>query len=235
MNENNFKERPSIGSIFPKMTVNTTHGTINIPDDYKGKWLILFSHPGDFTPVCTTEFVAFQQLYPQFQQRQTELVGLSVDQVQAHMKWTEWIEQNLGIPITFPIIADPLGTVAKRLGMLQGTSATKTVRGVYIIDDKGIIRAIFFYPAEIGRSFPEIMRTLYALQTADEYDVALPADWPNNTIIGNKAIVPPASTVQQKEDRLKQAQMGEIDCFDWWFCTKDLSVVTTSRTNEILD
>lgn len=222
MNENNFKQTPSIGDAFPKMTVQTTHGTITIPDDYQGKWLILFSHPSDFTPVCTTEFVAFEQLYPQFKQRQTELLGLSIDQVQAHMKWTEWIEQHFGIPITFPIIADPLGSVAKKLGMIHGAKSTKTVRGVYFIDDKGIIRAIFFYPAEIGRGFQEIMRTLYALQTADQYHVALPADWPNNNIIGNKAIVPPASTIHQKEERLKQAETGKIECFDWWFCSKDI-------------
>lgn len=222
MNENNFEARPGIGDPFPKMTVQTTHGTLTIPDDYDGKWLILFSHPGDFTPVCTTEFVAFQQLYPEFRKRGTDLLGLSIDQVQAHMKWTEWIEQHLGVPITFPIIADPLGTVANRLGMVHSAPQTSTVRGVYFIDDKGIIRAIFFYPSEVGRGYEEILRTLYALQTADQYQVALPADWPNNNIIGDRAIVPPPSNVQQKEERLRQAERGEIDCFDWWFCSKDL-------------
>lgn len=223
MNEKNIKPIPTIGDKFPKMTVQTTHGTIQLPDDYIGNWLILFSHPGDFTPVCTTEFVAFQQLYPEFRKRGAELLGLSIDQVQAHMKWTEWIEQNLGVPITFPIIADPLGTAANRLGMLHSTQETSTVRGVYIIDDRGIIRAIFFYPPEIGRGMAEIMRTLYALQTSDQYQVALPADWPNNSIIGDRAIVPPAATIQQKEERLTQAKNHEIECFDWWFCYKDLS------------
>lgn len=222
MSVNNFQPTPSIGDIFPTLTVQTTLGPMTLPDDYRGKWFILFSHPGDFTPVCTTEFVAFQQLYPEFQKWQTELIGLSIDQVQAHMKWTEWIEQQFKIPITFPIIADPLGIAAKSLGMLHGKQSTKTVRAVYIVDDKGKIRAIFFYPAEVGRGFPEIMRTLYALQTADRFSAALPADWPNNNIIGNRAIVPPASTMQQKEQRLQQANTGEIECFDWWFCTKSL-------------
>lgn len=118
------------------------------------------------------------------------------------MKWTVWIEQNLGVPITFSIIADPLGTTATKLGMLQGPKSTKTVRGVYFIDDKGIIRAMFFYPAEIGRGFQEITRTLYALQTSDYCKLALPVNWPNNSIIGNKVIVPPATTIRQKEERL---------------------------------
>ncbi len=222
MIEKKSQSMPSIGDSFPSMTVQTTYGTITIPDDYEGKWLILFSHPGDFTPVCTTEFVAFQQLYPEFQKRGTELLGLSVDQVQAHMKWTEWIELNLGVSITFPIIADPLGTVAGRLGMLHRTWGTNTVRGVYFIDDKGMIRAVFFYPSEIGRGFPELMRTLYALQTSDQHHLALPADWPNNSIIGDKGIVPPAANVQQIEERIRQAQKNEIACFDWWFCFKDL-------------
>ncbi len=222
MNINDYERKPSIGDPFPQMTVQTTHGTVTIPNDYKGKWLILFSHPGDFTPVCTTEFVAFQQLYTEFQKLQTSLLGLSVDQVQPHIKWTEWIEQQLGVQITFPIIADPLGIVAKRLGMLHSERDTRTVRGVYIIDDKGVIRAIFFYPDEVGRNLHEILRTLYALQTADQHNVALPANWPDNRLIGSKGIIPPATTVQQKNERLQQAQTGEIDCFDWWFCYKDI-------------
>lgn len=222
MIDNHIEKKPSIGDAFPKITVETTYGKKTLPDDYRGKWLILFSHPGDFTPVCTTEFVAFEQLYPKFRERQTELLGLSIDQVQPHMKWTEWIEQHLHIPITFPIIADPLGTVANKLGMIHSAQHTKTVRGVYIIDDKGIIRAIFFYPAEVGRNLHEIYRTLYALQTADQYHVALPADWPHNSIIGNKGMIPPPSDVQEKNKRIQQAESGEINCFDWWFCYKDI-------------
>ncbi|HLR79227.1 MAG TPA: peroxiredoxin [Bacillota bacterium] len=222
MKINNEQRSLSIGDPLPEMTVQTTHGTVSIPHDYNGKWLILFSHPGDFTPVCTTEFVAFQQLNSQFQKLQTSLLGLSIDQVQPHMKWTEWIDQQLGVQITFPIIADPLGTVAKTLGMIHTAEHTKTVRGVYIIDDQGIIRAIFFYPAEIGRNLHEIVRTVYALQTADQDHVALPANWPNNQLIGHKGIIPPAKTVQEKYKRIKQSQAGEIDCFDWWFCYKDI-------------
>ncbi|MDQ0215871.1 peroxiredoxin (alkyl hydroperoxide reductase subunit C) [Oikeobacillus pervagus] len=222
MNSKQFELKPSIGNSFPEMTVQTTFGNKTLPVDYAGKWFILFSHPGDFTPVCTTEFVAFQQLYPDFQKLQTELIGLSVDQVQSHLKWTEWIQQHLGVQITFPIIADPLGRVAQKLGMIQNEKQTTTVRGVYIVDDQGIIRAIFFYPAEIGRNLNEIYRTLYALQTSDIHQVALPADWPKNSLIGKKGIIPPAATEQQMNDRIQQAQAGEIECFDWWFCYKDI-------------
>ncbi|MDA3129980.1 peroxiredoxin [Aliibacillus thermotolerans] len=216
-------QRPlTIGDAFPQMTVETTFGSITLPDDYSGKWFIIFSHPGDFTPVCTTEFVAFQTLMSQFQKRNTALIGLSVDQVQAHMKWTEWIDKHLGVPITFPIIADPLGTVAKTLGMIHTSGDTATVRGVYFVDPNGVIRAIFFYPAEVGRGFHEILRTLSALQTADYYDVALPADWPENQIIGEKAIVPAPTNEMEKKERLKQQEKGLIECFDWWFCTKSI-------------
>lgn len=166
------------------------------------------------TIVSLNKFISFQQLYLEFRQRGTELLGLSTDQVQAHMKWTKWIEQNLGVPITFSIIADPLGTVANGLGMLYSTQRMSTVRGVYFIDDRGIKRTISFYLPEIGRGLAEIRRTLYALQTADQYHLTLPADWPNNNIFGNKAIIPPAATVQQIEEQLKQAEKDEIECLD---------------------
>ncbi len=222
MNHYDQRSALSIGGPFPEMVVETTYGKMTLPNEFKGKWFVLFSHPGDFTPVCTTEFVAFQQLAPEFAKLQTALIGLSIDQVQPHMKWTEWIADQLGTEITFPIIADPLGTVAIRLGMLHAMTHTRTVRGVYIVDDRGIIRAMFFYPAEIGRNLNEILRTVYALQTADAYEVALPANWPDNELIGQKGILPPAATIDQKNERIRQAEAGEIECFDWWFCYKNI-------------
>lgn len=208
---------PLIGDKFPEMTVQTTYGIKKLPDDYKGKWLILFSHPGDFTPVCTTEFVSFAQNYDTFQALNTDLLGLSVDQVQPHMKWVEWIENNLDQKIPFPIIADPLGTVASKLGMIQPTRKTATVRAVFFIDPTSTIRLILYYPLEIGRNINEIIRALVALQVGDANKVALPANWPNNELIGNKGIIPPPTNIPDA-----QARAGQYTCFDWWFCYKDI-------------
>ena len=138
---------PLIGDAFPQMEVQTTHGKIKLPGDFKGKWFILFSHPADFTPVCTTEFVAFQKRYPAFKKLNTELIGLSVDQVFSHIKWEEWIKENLDIQIEFPIIADT-GKVANALGLIHPGKGTNTVRAIFMVDPKGMIRAIMYYPQE---------------------------------------------------------------------------------------
>lgn len=211
---------PFIGDPFPSITVPTTFGELSLPDVYKGRWFILFSHPGDFTPVCTTEFVAFEQLKPEFQKLHTELIGLSVDQVFSHIKWIEWIRSRLGIEITFPIIADGLGVVARRLGLIHPTKGTRTVRSVYIVDPEGTIRIILTYPETVGRNIHEIRRAVQALQITDANDAATPANWPSNEIIGDKLILPPARTVQEVAERKAKAQAGQLDCFDWWFCTK---------------
>ena len=213
---------PLIGEEFPKLTVKTTHGVKNLPDDYKGKWFVLFSHPADFTPVCTTEFVAFQMKKEEFDKLNCELIGLSIDQVFSHIKWIEWIKENRGYEITFPIIADDMGEVAKRLGMIHPKKGTNTVRAVFIVDDKGIVRAILYYPQEVGRNINEILRTVKALQTSDKYGVATPANWPENPVLKDRVIIPPASSIEEKEERLKRAEKGEIECFDWWFCHKPL-------------
>lgn len=206
---------PLIGDPLPQMKVQTTYGPKIIPDDYAGKWLILFSHPGDFTPVCTTEFVAFARNYDTFKQLNADLLGLSVDQVQPHMKWVQWIEQNLKQNIPFPIIADPLGDVAKKLGMIHPSRKTSTVRAVFVVDPSGIIRQILYYPAELGRNIDEIIRSLIGLQVADKYKVAIPADWPNNDLIQSQVIIPPPTDIQEAEKR-----EGEYTCYDWWFCYK---------------
>lgn len=213
---------PLLGERFPEVEVNTTHGKIKLPDHFKGKWFVLFSHPADFTPVCTTEFVAFQRRYEEFRKLNTELIGLSIDQVFSHIKWVEWIKERLGVEIGFPIIADDRGELAARLGMISPYKGTNTVRAVFVVDDKGVIRAILYYPQEVGRNMDEILRLVKALQTSDQRGVAIPANWPNNELIGDKVIVPPASTVDEKRKREEAVARREIECYDWWFCYKGL-------------
>lgn len=206
---------PLLGEPFPAMTVNSTHGHLNLPGDFAGKWFILFSHPGDFTPVCTTEFYGFAKRIDQFKALNTELVGLSVDQVFSHIKWVEWIKDKLDVEIPFPIIADT-GAVAAQLGMIHPGLGANTVRAVFIVDDKGMLRLMLYYPQEIGRNLDEIVRALKALQMASSQGVALPANWPDNELIGDKVIVPPPQTVADAELRSSQ-----YECYDWWFCYKD--------------
>ncbi len=215
-NQANFRI-PLLGERLPEMKVETTHGIKNLPTDYQGKWLILFSHPADFTPVCTTEFVAFAQLKPEFDKLNAELLGLSMDQVFSHIKWHEWIEEKLNVEIPFPIIADAAGEVAARLGMVHPGKGSNTVRAVFIIDPNGIVRLILYYPQEIGRNMDEIVRALKALQVADNNKVSLPANWPKNSLIGDHVIVPPPRDVQTAKKRI-----SEYECFDWWFCHKKL-------------
>ena len=212
-----------IGDFFPEMKVQTTHGEKRLPQDYQGKWFIFFSHPGDFTPVCTTEYVEFQALSQEFTKFNTELIGLSVDQVYPHLKWIEWIQQNLNIEITFPVIADPAGEVSQKLGMLRRGRETRTVRTVYIIDPEGIIRLILIYPPEVGRNIYEILRIVQALQITDQCNGAAPANWPNNQLIQNHLIISPAGNIDEIKERNRQVQSGEIHCFDWWFCYKPIS------------
>ncbi len=209
-------EIPLIGEKFPQMKVVTDFGVIELPDYYSGKWFVLFSHPADFTPVCTTEFVAFAKRYDDFKKLNTELIGLSVDSNYSHMKWKEWIKEKLGVDIPFPIIADPQGNVAKRLGLLHAESATHTVRAVFVVDDKGVIRTILYYPLTLGRLIDEILRIVLALQLSDKYGRAIPANWPHNEIIDGKLIVPPPATWDEARQRLEKHE-----CFDWWFCYED--------------
>ena len=210
------KGMPLIGDKFPEMTVQTTHGMMTLPEAFEGQWFILFSHPADFTPVCTTEFYAFQQRYDEFREMNTELIGLSIDQVFSHIKWGEWIEDNLGEEIEFPIIADH-GKVANTLGLVHPGAGSSTVRAVFFVDPESTIRAILYYPAELGRNFDEFLRMIKAFQVSDEQGVAMPANWPENELIGDRVIVPPASTV---EDAKKRMEMYE--CYDWWLCHKPL-------------
>ena len=215
------KGMPLLGDEFPRMEVQTTHGIKILPVDYSGKWFVLFSHPADFTPVCTTEFVAFQQRYDKFRALNCELIGLSVDQVFAHIKWEEWIKDNMDVEIEFPIIADT-GKVAEQLGLIHPGKGTNTVRAVFIVDDKGKIRIIFYYPQELGRNMDEILRSVEGMQVSDKNGVAMPANWPNNEILNDRVIVPPATSTKMAKERLEDAKKGKHECYDWWLCHKKL-------------
>jgi len=187
---------PLIGDKFPKIKdVKTTQGVIKLPKEFKDKWFVLFSHPADFTPVCTTEFVEFQRNYINFKLLNCELIGLSVDQVFSHIKWIEWIRENLGVKIEFPVIADN-GEIASKLGLIHPAKGSNTVRAIFIVDPEGIIRAIIYYPQELGRNIEEILRAVEALRVADDEKVAMPANWPENRILGSNVIIPPPQDIK---------------------------------------
>lgn len=210
-----------IGDRFPDLTVTTTHGEFSLPDKYEGEWFVLFSHPGDFTPVCTTEFVAFEQRREEFENLNAKLIGLSVDRVHSHIKWIDWIDEELGIDIGFPIIADETGRVGTELGMIHPGAGTSTVRAVFIVDPEGIIRQILYYPMEVGRNMDEILRSLEALQFTDEEGVATPADWPHNEMFADKVLLPPPGTDADARARLEEAEEKGYDARDWWFTLRE--------------
>ncbi len=220
-NLNEKKGMPLLGDSFPEMTVQTTRGVFDLPSHYSGKWFVLFSHPADFTPVCTTEFIAFQQRYDKFKALNCELLGLSVDQVFSHIKWEEWIKENMNIEIEFPIIADT-GKVAETLGIIHPGKGTNTVRAVFIVDADAKIRIMLYYPQELGRNMDEILRVVEAMQVSDKNNVAMPANWPNNEILKDRVIIPPATDIKTAKERLIKAKEGEFECYDWWLCHKKL-------------
>ena len=213
---------PLIGEKAPQFEANTTKGKINFPDYYNGKWVVLFSHPGDFTPVCTTEFVGFQERIKDFKELNTELIGLSIDQVFSHIKWVEWIKDNLDTSIEFPIIADDMGLIAQKYGMIHAKKGNNSVRAVFLVDPNGIIRAILYYPQEIGRNIDEIIRMIKAFQTHEKHKVAIPANWPNNAFLGSKVIIPPATTHELAQERKKKLATKELKGYDWWLITQEL-------------
>jgi len=205
---------PRLGEPAPAFEAITTQGTVKL-EDFKGSWLILFSHPADFTPVCTTEFIAFAEIYPELQGRGAELLGLSVDSTSSHIAWVRNVEEKVGVKIPFPIIADLNKEVATAYGMVHpGQSTTATVRCVFIIDPNQIVRTMLYYPLTTGRNMDEIIRIIDALQTSDENKVATPANWRP----GDMVVVPPPSTQEMAEERLKQG----YECVDWYLCKKKL-------------
>ncbi|TYQ15052.1 UNVERIFIED_CONTAM: peroxiredoxin (alkyl hydroperoxide reductase subunit C) [Acetivibrio alkalicellulosi] len=206
----------TIGMEAPDFSAETTFGKMDF-SCFKGKWVVFFSHPGDFTPVCTTEFIAFAQLAPYFAQKNVQLLGLSIDSNPSHLAWAYNIYINTGIHITFPIVADRDGKIAKLYGMIfPEVSATETVRTVYVIDEKQIIRAVLNYPMTNGRNIPEILRLVEALQTSDKEKVATPANW----IPGQPVIVPPPKTYNELLERIKCSK--DLKCIDWYLCYKKL-------------
>ena len=206
---------PRLGEPAPAFETATTHGVLKL-EDFKGSWLVLFSHPADFTPVCTTEFIAFAEIYPELQKRGVELLGLSVDSTSSHIAWVRNVEEKTGVKIPFPIIADLNKEVSMAYGMIHpGQSKTETVRCVFIIDPNQIIRTVLYYPLTTGRNMDEIVRIIDALQTTDEYKVATPANWRP----GDMVVVPPPSTQEMAEERVKQK---EYECIDWYLCKKKL-------------
>lgn len=205
-----------IGQYAPEFTADTTMGEIKL-EDYKGKWLVLFSHPGDFTPVCTTEMIAFAKVYTYFKQLNTELLGLSVDSNSSHLAWVYDIFCRTGIRIPFPIIADRNGTIARKYGMISNdVSNTETVRNVYIIDENGIVRTILIYPMNVGRFIPEIIRIVQALQMADCESAATPANW----IVNQPVIQPIPRTFEQLEERNNQIQ-EKNNGMSWYLSFKE--------------
>lgn len=213
-NETTTNGMPRLNEPAPNFEAKTTHGMKKL-SDYKGKWLVLFSHPADFTPVCTTEFMAFAKAHPEFQEMNTELLGLSIDSNFAHIAWVRNIKEKFGVDIPFPVIEDLSMNVAHAYGMIQpGASDTSAVRATFIIDDKGILRAMVYYPMTNGRSIPEFVRLVNALQTSDANKVATPEGWQP----GDKVIVPPPTTTEEAE---KRAEEG-FEYTDWYFSKREL-------------
>ncbi len=203
---------PLIGEPAPDFEASTTHGQLKL-SDLRGKWVVMFSHPADFTPVCTTEFMAFAGIAGELKDLNVQLLGLSIDSVPSHLAWVKNIKEKMGVAIPFPIIADLSMAIAKKYGMIHpGQSTTATVRTVFFIDDKGILRAMIYYPLSNGRYIPEIIRLVKALQTSDKYGVATPANWQP----GDPVVVPAPKTAEEMEKRPSEG----YDCREWYLCFK---------------
>ena len=223
-NTDNTPRMPMIGDPAPEFKAQTTQGEINFPADYAGEWVILFSHPADFTPVCTSEFLTFAVLEEKFAKLNTRLVGLSVDGLMSHIAWLRTIKEKIefnghkNVEVKFPLIDDVSMNVAKKYGMIMpNASSTKAVRAVFVIDPKGIVRAIIYYPLSTGRNFDELIRLVQALQTADAFGVATPADWRP----GDDVIVPPPGSCGLAKERM--AEQKDMKCQDWFFCLRPLA------------
>ena len=216
---------PRIGDPAPAFTAVTTQGEITFPADYAGSWVILFSHPADFTPVCTSEFMTFATMEDAFTALNTKLVGLSIDGLYSHIAWLRTIKDKIefkgmkDVEVTFPLIEDITMEIARKYGMIMpGEDSTKAVRAVFVVDPQGIIRTIIYYPLSLGRNFDELKRVIIALQTADALSVATPADWRP----GDAVIVPTAGSCGTAKDRMEGKEEG-VTCVDWFFCTKDVT------------
>ena len=225
---------PRIGDMAPAFEAQSTRGPVRFPHDFAGKWLIFFSHPADFTPVCTSEFITFARMEKEFARLNTQLLGLSVDGLFSHIAWLRTIKEKIefrgwkDVEVKVPLIEDISMDIARKYGMIQpNESSTKAVRAVFFIDPKGIIRALIYYPLSLGRNFEELKRVIIGLQTADRYGVALPADWKP----GEDVIVPPPGSCGAAELRMQGLEDG-IQCKDWFFCTKTLKLEPVEEMEE---
>jgi len=222
--EQETKHLPLIGEKAPSFTAETTQGTIHFPEDYKGKWVILFSHPADFTPVCTTEFMTFATMEKEFEALNCKLIGLSIDSHYSHIAWLRTIREKIefngmkDVEVNFPVIADLTMNVAHKFGMIQPCeSDVSAVRAVFFIDPETKIRALMYYPLSTGRNMQEIKRVLISMQTVDKYNVATPADWQP----GENVIVPPPGSCGTAKERVEGAEKEGIKCLDWFICLKE--------------
>lgn len=222
--ENEINNMLRIGDEAPAFKAVSTEGEINFPEDFEGKWIILFSHPSDFTSVCTSELLTFGHLACDFESLNCQLIGLSIDSIPSHIAWLHTMQEKInykGMEHTefhFPLIADLSMNIAQAYGMLHpGESNTQTVRSVFFIDPHGIVRAIIYYPMALGRNFDELKRVLIGLQTIDKFEVALPADWHP----GDEVIVPAPKSMEEIDKKIKNTE-EEVTCYDWFFCTKPL-------------
>ncbi|KYC46008.1 MAG: putative peroxiredoxin [Candidatus Methanofastidiosum methylothiophilum] len=211
---------PLIGDDAPKFKAKTTMGEINFPEDYKGKWVILFSHPADFTPVCTTEFMTFASMQKEFKDLNCELIGLSIDSIYAHIAWLRTIKEKIeykgmkNVEIMFPVIEDLKMDVSKKFGMVQpNASTTQAVRAVFLIDPKAKVRAVLYYPLSNGRNMQEIKRLLVAMQKSDKEQIATPANWQP----GDDVIIPPPGSCGMAKERMEKKEEGKY-CLDWFMC-----------------
>lgn len=215
---------PLIGDKAPSFQAETTQGPINFPEDFKGKWVIFFSHPADFTPVCTTEFMTFASMAEEFKALNTELLGLSIDSTYSHIAWLRTIKEKIefkgmkDVEVLFPVISDLTMEVSKKFGMLQpNASNTQAVRAVFIIDPEAIVRAVLYYPLSNGRNMEEIKRLIKGLQTVDKHQIATPANWQP----GDEVIIPPPGSCGTAKERVDQAG-DDYRCLDWFLCLKKL-------------
>ncbi|MCK5616452.1 peroxiredoxin [Candidatus Pacearchaeota archaeon] len=218
---------PVIGDKAPAFEADTTQGHIKFPEEYKGKWVILFSHPADFTPVCTTEFMTFASMEEEFESMNCKLIGLSIDSHFSHIAWLRTIKEKIeykgmkDVEVNFPVIADLTMEVANKFGMIQpGESNVSAVRAVFFIDPETKIRALMYYPLSTGRNFQEIKRVLVSMQTVDKHNVATPADWQP----GDDVIVPPPGSCGTAKERVEGAEKSGIKCLDWFMCLKPLKI-----------
>lgn len=226
MENNHVKEQPEvvriplIGDMAPSFRAKTTMGPVNFPEDYQGKWVILFSHPADFTPVCTTEFMTFAVMQDEFRKYNTELLGLSIDSIYAHIAWLRTIKEKIvfngmkDVEVNFPVIEDLKMEVSRKFGMIQpGTSSTQAVRAVFIIDPEGRVKAVLYYPLSTGRNMNEILRMIIAMQKAEREQIATPANWQP----GDDVIIPPPGSCGTARDRVNRPD-EDVYCLDWFMC-----------------